>query len=100
MLARIGSRHLAHLYISGGLRFRLGLFARFFDFPFERRRHDGVIRASDIRSSSRAGSTNRTSLIFAVVTLTGQCSTGRAKSSPRPWFFAGTTVDPRAAVAP
>src|SRR5437762_10473687 len=27
MLARIGSRHLAHLYISGGLRFRLGLFA-------------------------------------------------------------------------
>src|SRR5438034_906170 len=51
-----------------------------------------VSRASAMRSSSRLGSTRRSSLIFAVVTLTGQCSTGRGKSSPRPWLFAGATV--------
>src|SRR2546428_131746 len=47
-----------------------------------------VSRASAMRSSSRLGSTSRRSLIFAVVTLTGQCSTGSGKSLPRPWPFA------------
>src|SRR5438876_816634 len=53
-----------------------------------------VSRASAMRSSSRLGSTSRSSLIFAVVTLTGQCSTGRGKSSPRPWLFADGHLDP------
>src|SRR2546428_411915 len=107
MFARIGSRHFAHLYTSGLLRLRFRLRRGLRDLPLERRGHDrpvGAARedvaASAMRSSSRLGSTSRRSLIFAVVTLTGQCSTGSGKSSPRPWAFAGAIVEERAATAP
>src|SRR2546428_15700 len=125
MFARIGSRHFAHLYMSGLLRLRFRLRRGLRDLPLERRGHDRPVgaaredvaasaarpdparspadryrRASAMRSSSRLGSTSRRSLIFAVVTLTGQCSTGSGKSSPRPWAFAGAIVEERAATAP
>src|SRR3989442_5640092 len=45
MLARIGSRHFAHLYISGLLRLRFGLVRGLLDFSFEGRRHDRAIGA-------------------------------------------------------
>src|SRR5713226_10647824 len=46
MLARIGSRHFAHLYMSGLLPLRLGLRGRLGDLALERGRHDGPIRAA------------------------------------------------------
>src|SRR5947208_16225624 len=54
MFARIGSRHFAHLYISGLFRLRLGLRGRLDDLPLERRRHDRPIRAAgeDIAASA------------------------------------------------
>src|SRR2546427_12984379 len=45
MFARIGSRHFAHLYISGLLRLRLGLVRRL-DLPLEGRRHDRAVGPS------------------------------------------------------
>src|SRR2546421_6902848 len=40
MFARIGSRHFAHLYMSGLLRLRLRLRRRLRDLALERSRHD------------------------------------------------------------
>src|SRR2546428_7448700 len=40
MFARIGSRHFAHLYMSGLLRLRFRLRRRLRDLPLERGRHD------------------------------------------------------------
>src|SRR5438046_9701275 len=46
MFARIGSRHFAHLYISGLPRLRLGLVRGLLDLPFEGRRHDRAVGAA------------------------------------------------------
>src|SRR5436309_9136473 len=46
MFARIGSRHFAHLYISGLPRLRLGLVRGLLDLPFEGRRHDRAVGAT------------------------------------------------------
>src|SRR5467141_1046487 len=46
MFARIGSRHFAHLYISGLPRFRLGLLLGLRDFTLERGCHDRAVGAS------------------------------------------------------
>src|SRR6267143_1871521 len=46
MFARIGSRHFAHLYISGLLRLRLRLVRGLLDLSFEGRRHDRTVRAA------------------------------------------------------
>src|SRR5207245_2513106 len=43
MFARIGSRHFAHLYISGLLRLRFGLRRRLRDLALERGRHNRPI---------------------------------------------------------
>src|SRR6266567_8066883 len=45
MFARIGSRHFAHLYISGFSRLRLGLLRRLRDLAFEGYRHDRTVGA-------------------------------------------------------
>jgi len=46
MFARMGSRHFAHLYISGLFRLRLGFLNSLGDLAFERRRDDRTVRAS------------------------------------------------------
>ena len=42
----MGSRHFAHLYISGLFRLRLGFLNSLGDLAFERRRDDRTVRAS------------------------------------------------------
>src|SRR5256885_17142509 len=46
IFARIGSRHFAHLYISGLPRLRLRLLRGLLDLPFEGRRHDRAVGAA------------------------------------------------------
>src|SRR3989442_13929464 len=46
MFARMGSRHFAHLYISGLFRLRFGFLSGLGDLAFERRRDDRTVCAS------------------------------------------------------
>src|SRR3989442_13988054 len=54
MFARMGSRHFAHLYISGLLRLRFGLRGGLGDLPLERGGHDRPVGAAreDIAASA------------------------------------------------
>src|SRR2546428_13452576 len=54
MFARIGSRHFAHLYMSGLLRLRFRLRRGLRDLPLERRRHDRPVGAAreDVAASA------------------------------------------------
>src|SRR5438094_8039341 len=54
MFARIGSRHFAHLYMSGLLRLRFRLRRGLRDLPLERGRHDRPVRPAgeDVAASA------------------------------------------------
>src|SRR2546428_13610045 len=54
MFARIGSRHFAHLYMSGRLRLRFRLRRGLRDLPLERRGHDRPVGAAreDVAASA------------------------------------------------